>query len=167
MIGERVCILQNRMACPSMRSLVIACSHSYTLNRSILLCEVSSLYLFIRWGASQVQFFVLVCTEPFWLAHHQFFWNIEHSLKQKLIAASLWPIFIDYVYESSTLGKAHQIKVWCHLGTYWEPRKQKSPPPPPKSQERKSGPSCICLKFFHCLHGNFISKRVFTIFGLG
>jgi hypothetical protein len=51
--------------------------------------------------------------------------------------------FKKNVYESSTLGKAHDIKVWCYLGTswgtYWEPRKQKSPPPPHKSQERKSG----------------------------
>jgi hypothetical protein len=142
MIGETLCILRNRMSCPSMRSLVITCSHSYTLNRSIVLCKVSSLYSPIRWGASQVQFFVLVCNEPFWLAHHQFFWNIEHSLKQKLIGSPLWPSFVDYVYESSTLGKAHEIKVWGYLGTswgtYWEPRKQKSPPAPPKSQERKS-----------------------------
>ncbi len=113
--------------------------------------------------------------------------NLKESMERWSASAFGPPIICE---KGRTFGKTYGIKVRCYWehpwGTHWKPRehignplrtwgehvgnkgkkKKSSPPPKPKIKKIKCKAFGVHAKPSHWLHEIFISKTVFTIFGL-
>ncbi len=140
--------------------------------------------LLIKWGSSQVHFF-LFCNEPIWLAHHLTklkLWRLP-KIKGYILKYRVPPLWSTYIGERrTTFAKAYGIIVKCygkHIGenienlmgthyelkrnmvrTHWEPENnEKISFPSPNSKWKKW--------VSHSLHEISLPKRVCHHFWTG